>query len=346
MGDLPASEEGKPAEVDSAVTSESKEEPLLAEESVPSQVKEIQKKKILMSGASGLVGKALRRSLADLGHGVVRLVRHKADEDKKLLDEFCWEPSTGELDPRAFVGVDQVIHLSGAGIADRLWTKKYKKILLDSRVQSTRTLVQAISKLPKDELPELFIMASGVNYYANNGEAYAEEASGKGTGFLADLVADWEAEAKPLEDLGIRVVYLRLGAVMAKEGGVLAKNLPIFSFGLGGRLASGKQSFPWVSIRDVQGIIAAVSQEDSYRGVINCVAPELTDNKTYTKSLADHLGIWAFCHAPESMIKMLPGEMAEEILLVNLAVRPKVLIEAEYPFQDPNIEACLSHILL
>src|SRR2546428_5302590 len=244
-----------------------------------------EKMKILVTGSSGLVGMTLGSALAQAGHTVCRLVRPQSATGEGAREGFAvtWNPVTGELGG-AGVGADAVVNLAGASIADGRWSAQRKELLRASRINTTRALVNALAKM--NARPSVLVSASAIGYYGNRGDEMLTEESQPGTGFLAGLAQEWEAEALKAEALGIRVVLARFGIILGREGGALPKMMLPFKFGAGGRLGSGQQWMSWVALEDVVGILRFVIENNSSRGPINIVSPQPLQNAEFTRVLA------------------------------------------------------------
>ncbi len=296
--------------------------------------------RFLIAGASGLVGRALVPFLQTQGHMVARLVRRPV----KVADEIYWNPATGELASEAMRGVDVVINLSGEGIADARWSRARKDAILRSRVDSTRTLVQAMGRLTRNR-PFVFISGSATGFYGSRGDELMNEESSGGTGFLAGVCAAWECEALAAEPLGVRVVRLRTGVVLTPAGGALAKMLPAFLAGAGGRLSSGKMWMSWISIDDLVGAIYHAVLDRRCDGAVNAVAPDAVTNAEFTRVLARVLKRPAVFPIPQSVLNLIFGEMAGETLLASTRLVPKRLHDADYQFRHGKLEDALRHLL-
>jgi uncharacterized protein (TIGR01777 family) len=294
--------------------------------------------KILISGASGLIGSALVRSFCDAGHAVTRLVRRQPGPA-----EVRWDPAAGRLDPAGLEGLDAVVHLAGEGIAAGRWTQHRKARIRDSRARGTRLLSQALAGLARR--PEVFASASAIGYYGNRGDEPLDEESPPGSGFLAEVCREWEAATEPAAKAGIRVVQLRLGMVLASPGGALARMLPMFRVGLGGRLGDGRQYVSWITLDDVVGAIGHVLATDTLQGPVNLVAPRPVTNRQFTAALARVLRRPALLPAPAFALRILLGQMAEELLLASARVVPRRLLDAGYRFRHEELEAALRHVL-
>lgn len=299
-------------------------------------------RRFLIAGASGLVGTALSRKLREDGHDVVTLVRRPSRGDQELT----WDPSQGQLEGGldARGPIDVVVNLSGAGIADRRWSAARKREILESRRSATRTLVKAMDEA--SQRPTAFLSSSAIGFYGDRGNDQLKEADEPGTGFLAEVCQAWEAEALAAADLGIRTVLLRTGIVLDREGGALAKQLPIFKAGLGGRLASGAQWTSWISLEDEVGAIAFLAAHDEVSGPVNLTAPAPVTNAAFTKALGSALHRPAVAVVPRlALAAALGGELVDEMLLASARVLPSVLLDAGYAFTSPELNAALASLL-
>ena len=285
-----------------------------------------QPKTILVTGASGLIGTPLCAALRSHGHTVRTLSR-------SARGDFQWDVAAGTMDAGAVDGVDVIIHLAGESIAQR-WTKSAKERILESRVDSTRLLVNAA--LEQSEKPA-YIAASGIAYYGIDREEPVDESSAIGQGFLAGVTRQWEGAARPLEAAGARCVFMRTGIVLSGKGGALAKMLTPFKLGVGGRIGDGQQQMSWISLEDlVQAYVYAVEHE-ALGGPVNAVAPEPVSNAVFTKTLGKVLRRPTIFPLPTSIVKALFGDMGEETVLSNLAVKPAQLTEHGFLWQHPNL---------
>ncbi len=295
---------------------------------------------VAISGASGLIGTALANALTEAGHRPIRLVRRAPVPGR---DEIAWEPSAGTIDADSLEGIDAVVNLAGAGIGDRRWNAAYKDLLVSSRVDSTRLLAETLAKL--DRPPATFLSGSAVGYYGSNGDTVATEKSPPADDFLARLCVDWENAAQPAADAGIRTVLLRTGVVLSADGGALAKFLPLFKFGLGGRWGSGRQYLSWITIDDTTGAIVHLL-EAGIDGPVNLTAPNPIPNAEFTGTLARVLGRPALLPVPPFGPKLLLGsERADALLFDSLRVVPGVLQTSDYDFESTTIEAGLRAVL-
>ena len=301
--------------------------------------------KILVTGATGLVGTALVGALAADGHTVCRLVRPQTKTEGGTHGAFdiAWNPETGELGGAA-VGAEGVVNLAGASIADGRWTASRKRLLRTSRVDATRALVAVLGKM--NAKPSVLISASAIGFYGNRGDEVLTESSVPGSDFLSDLARDWEAEALRAEAFRTRVVLLRFGIILAKHGGALSKMMLPFRLGVGGRIVSGQQWMPWVALDDVVEIIKFVLSTRDVSGPINVVAPEPVRNVEFTRALAEALHRPALFPAPAIALKIALGhEMAEALLLSSHRVVPAALTRAGYRFLHSQLGPVLKGIL-
>lgn len=286
--------------------------------------------RILISGASGLIGNALVSHLKKDGHDVVKLVRRKSVNDS----EITWEPSTHSLDVLKLGNVDAFINLSGAGVGDRRWTDKYKKEILQSRVDATTTIVDAINQMPVK--PKVLINASAIGFYGDRGAIEVDETSSKGDGFLADVVEDWESAALKANATGVRVVLLRTGLVFTNRGGALGKLIPLFKLGLGGKIAGGNQYWSFISLEDEVRAISFLLNSD-VAGPVNLTAPNPATNSEVTKALGKALKRPTFFAVPGFALHIALGEFATEIT-GGVKVMPAVLNNAGFTWNHPTID--------
>ena len=297
--------------------------------------------KILISGSSGLIGSAAATALKSDGHDVVHLVRPGKPPNP---GDVQWDPMRATVDVAALEGVEVVIHLSGAGIADGRWTEERKQLLRSSRIDTTRVLVDSLSRLKQK--PRVLIVASAIGYYGNRGDEILTESSTTGTDFLALVCRDWEAEASRAAARGIRTVMLRTGVVLSGKGGALPKMLPLFKLGLGGRLGSGQQWMSWIAIEDVVGIIRNAIANEQVSGPVNVVAPNPVRNEEFTRLLAAMLHRPAIFPAPAFMLRLAMGEMADAVLLGSDRVKPERMLAAGYKFRFEILEPALRAAVL
>lgn len=291
--------------------------------------------KTLITGASGLIGSALVEFLHARGH-TLRCLQRSGKETGGF-----WH--IGELlkrdDPAE--PFDTVIHLAGENVAAGRWTTQRKQRILTSRIEGTRDLVTFLAGLPHP--PQTFLCASAIGYYGNRQEELLTEKSESGSGFLAEVCRKWEQEAQRAGEFGARVVHLRFGMVLSPKGGALSKMLPPFRAGLGGPIGSGRQYMSWISIRDLAEIVDLAINDDSISGPINVVSPDPITNKDFTRILAEVLGRPAILPAPPFALRLMFGEMADEMLLASSRVKPEKLLAAGYSFQDTNLADTLRY---
>lgn len=285
--------------------------------------------RIAITGATGLIGTALSTSLRADGHEVLALVRRKAHSPS----EISWNPATGELDAASLQGVDAVVHLAGVGVGDRRWNDAHKRAVLESRVQGTATIARAVVAAG---VPVL-ISGSAIGYYGETGNAAVEESSGRGTGFLADVVAAWEDAAQPAIDAGVRVAFIRTGLVAAKQGGAFGKMLPLFKLGLGGPLGSGRQYWSAISLHDEVRAIRFLIDHSLF-GAFNLTAPTPVTNREFTRALGAALHRPAILPVPGFALRIVVGEFASEIL-GSQRVLPKRLLESGFHFDHADAAA-------
>lgn len=293
--------------------------------------------RVVVSGSSGLIGRALVTQLQAQGHSVVRLVRRAPQQ----ADELAWDPTTGNFDPATWVGVDAVINLSGAGVGDKRWTKRYREEILTSRTQTTGAIAQAIASL--EQKPQVFISASAIGWYGETGERAVDENDRGGDDFLADVCLAWEAAAQPAKDAGIRTVFLRTGLVMDPHGGALARMIPLFKAGLGGKLGNGKQWWSWITLRDeIRAIMHLLTHEAS--GAVNLVSPNPATNAEFTAALARALRRPALLPVPGFALKFVLGGFATEVL-GSKRILPTALNDSGFVFSDPHLLPALEGLV-
>lgn len=296
--------------------------------------------RILLSGASGFIGSSLKNFLQLCGHKVVRLVRRRDDVAE---DSIFWDPSNGNFEKEHFEGFDAVIHLAGANLSQGRWSEKNKEQFFLSRCRDTWLLSQVLCRLYRP--PKTVIAASAIGYYGNRGREILTESSSQGQGFLADLCAKWEKATDSIENRGARVVHARFGAVLGAKGGMLQKILPIFKWGLGGKLGTGQQMISWIGIDDLIGGIYHTLMKDSLSGPVNLVAPQPLSQAEFSRILAHKLKRPAFCNVPAWALKAVLGEMAEEMLLASQNVQPQKLLESGYEFRYPDLSKALDFVI-
>ena len=299
--------------------------------------------KIVVTGATGLIGRSLCRSLASDGHIIVALSRKPVDaRGLAAATAYKWDPLVGPPPPKALQDADSVIHLAGEPIAARRWTKEQKRRIRDSRVISTRNLIEGLRNCAPR--PVSLISGSAIGFYGNRGDEVIDERSSAGTGFLTDVCLEWETEAERAIGLPMRVVRVRTGVVLGTEGGALKKMLPAFKLGVGGPLGRGNQWFSWIHIADMVGILRHALFSSSLSGAVNATAPEPVTNAEFTRELARVLHRPAFLRAPEFALRLAMGEMAD-ILLGSQRVIPKVAQQSGYKFQFQTLRGALEALL-
>lgn len=289
--------------------------------------------RILVSGASGLIGSRLTGFLCGAGCEVVHLVRKRSSAP----NEIFWDP---KIDLEGF---DAVIHLAGKNISSKRWSCHVKQELFLSRCQSTQRLSQALAQLARP--PKCFITASATGIYGNRGEETLTEESSPGSGFLAHLCQKWEAATSAAEQADIRVVHTRFGVVLSKEGGMLAKLLPSFRLGLGAILGDGKQYLPWILLDDLVYGLFHVLANETLRGPVNFVAPDLKTQAEFSHALAHTLHRPCFVRLPAPLLRLLLGEMADEMLLSSAKVLPKRLQLSGFKYTCPTLNEALKEAL-
>ena len=290
--------------------------------------------RVAVTGASGLIGSALVPHLRARGHEVVRLVRRAPSSP----DEVRWDPTTGDVDLAGLTDVQGVIHLAGAGVGDKRWTDAYKAEILNSRVQGTTTIALAMVAL--DPQPTVLVCGSAIGYYGDTGDARITESSPQGAGFLADVVAQWEASAQPAVDAGIRVPFARTGLVVSSQGGAWKRLMPIFKLGAGGRIGSGRQYWSFISLRDEVAALTALLEEDRYSGAVNLTAPQPVTTAEVTRAMGSVLGRPTLLPVPAIALKVALGEFSQDVL-GSQRVMPTVLTAEGFTWSDPTITTAI-----
>ena len=300
--------------------------------------------KIIVTGATGLIGSKLVRALRSEGHSVTRLVRGGSQTFRAPgTSAVEWDPDAGRIDGKELEGHDAAVHLAGENIAEGRWTPQKKARIRDSRVKGTRLLAETLAGL--SARPQTLVAASAVGFYGDRGAEVLREESASGSDFLSELCREWEKAALPASQAGIRVVNLRIGVVLAAEGGALAKMLPPFRLGAGGRLGSGGQYMSWITIDDLVGVILHALKNESLRGPVNAVAPRPVTNAEFTKTLGRVLGRPTLFPVPAFAARLAFGEMADALLLSSARVEPARLQGTGYQFAYPELEGALRHVL-
>ena len=290
--------------------------------------------RIAVTGSSGLIGSALVPHLRAAGHEVQRVVRRASSAP----DEITWDPAKGTIDLAALNGVDGVVHLAGAGVGDHRWSDDYKREILNSRVDSTNTIVRAMQQV--EHRPSVLVSASAIGWYGDTGDRIVDETAPAGTGFLADVVRAWEGASQVAVESGIRVVNPRTGLVVAKSGGAWARMFPLFKFGLGGKLGNGKQYWSWISLRDEVCALQFLLEQEHLSGPVNLTGPTPVTNAEVTSVMGHVLGRPTLLPAPAFALKAALGEFSTEVL-GSTRVVPAVLEQAQFHFQDSTIESAI-----
>ncbi|WP_318203926.1 TIGR01777 family oxidoreductase [Streptomyces sp. SCL15-4] len=291
----------------------------------------MERSRIAVAGASGLIGGALVRSLTADGHEVVRLVRRAP----RGPDEVRWDPERGRVDAAGLAGCEVVVNLAAAGVGDRRWTPEYKRVLRDSRVLGTAALAEAVASLPKP--PRAFLNGSAIGFYGDTGERVVDEDAPAGDGFLARLCVEWEGAAAPAEEAGVRTVFLRTGLVVARGGGAWGRLFPLFRAGLGGRLGDGRQYWSYIALHDEVAAIRHLIDREDLSGPFDLTAPQPLTNREITAAMGRVLRRPAVCAVPAGVLRAVLGEMAGDVLGSQRVV-PTRLLESGFRFAFPGIE--------
>ncbi|WP_327395217.1 TIGR01777 family oxidoreductase [Streptomyces phaeochromogenes] len=290
--------------------------------------------RIAVAGASGLIGSALVRSLTADGHEVVRLVRRTP----RAKDEVEWDPERQYVDAAGLVGCDAVVNLAGAGIGDHRWTDEYKRRIRDSRLLGTAALAEAVASL--DRPPRVFLNGSAMGVYGDTGERAVDESAPPGIGFLPSLCVEWEEAAAPAEEAGVRTVFARTGLVVAAKGGAWGRLFPLFKAGLGGRMGDGRQYWSYIALHDHVAALRYLIDSESLAGPFNLTAPEPLTNREITAAMGRVLHRPAVFAVPAPVLKIVLGEMAQEVLGSQRVV-PTRLLESGFTFAFPGIEEAI-----
>jgi len=295
--------------------------------------------RVAITGSTGLIGSALSSHLASLDHEVIRVVRGTPSGT-----DIAWSPSESRIDAHAFEGIDAVVHLAGAGIGDHRWTDEYKREILESRTKGTCLVSEAVASAENG--PKILLSGSAIGYYGSDPDATFVESSPPGDGFLPEVCVKWEQATGVAEAAGARVVHLRTGIVLSPEGGALKKQLPLFKFGLGGKMGSGEQWQSWISIDDEVAAITHLLTTD-VSGPVNLTAPNPVTNAEFTDTLGDVLGRPTFLPIPKFGPKLLlGGELADNLLFSGQKVLPGVLqADTGFTFRHPDLATALHHLL-
>lgn len=301
---------------------------------------------VLMAGSSGLIGSALVDRLEHSGHSVSRLVR-EATATRSGSSEVRWDPSRGTIDQAAFAAVgpiDAAVNLAGAGIGDKRWSAPRKRLLRDSRVDSTRTLVETLRKC--DPLPRVLVNASAVGYYGDGGTEILTEGSSSGTGFLSGLCRQWEEATRPATEAGIRTVIVRSGIVLSPRGGALGRQLPLFRLGLGGRLGPGSQYRSWISLDDEVSAVVRCLDDGGLSGPVNLTAPQPVTDAEFAAALGRAVHRPVVLPVPATALRLALGaEMAAEILLAGQRAVPAALEGRGFEFAHPDLDGALRWVV-
>ena len=292
---------------------------------------------VAIAGASGFLGTALARHLSKEGYEVRRIGRASSRGA-----DFHWDLDAGRLDPTALDGADVVVNLVGENVAQR-WTRDHKRAILASRLRSTEILAKTMAGVRTP--PRVFLSTSAIGIYGSRGNEDLDETSTPGGGFLADVVQQWEKAATPAQDAGVRLVYPRLGLVMHPEGGVLAKLIPVFNVGGGGKIGKGEQWMSWVGMHDMLRALVFLMVTDTLSGPVNITAPNPATNAQFSHTLGEVLHRPAIATVPEFAVKLMFGEMGEETLLSGQRVLPRRLLDSNFRFEYPELAAALRHEL-
>jgi uncharacterized protein (TIGR01777 family) len=298
--------------------------------------------RVVIAGSSGLIGRALVRSLRARGHTVTRLIR--GDSTKSGPDELPWDPLQRSVDRHALEGASVIVNLAGAGIADARWTPRRKRLLESSRIETTQFLSELAAALARK--PDAFVSSSAVGYYGDRPwSELLDESSRPGNGFLAGLCVKWEEATHAVADAGVRTVLIRTGMVLSGEGGALPKMLPFFRKSLGGSVGSGSQAVSWIAVDDAVRAIEHIVDHPNLRGPVNLVAPNPVTNAEFADALAKALGKSARFGIPAAAVRMMFGRLADETLLAGQRVEPRKLLETGFSFLHPTLSGALAAIL-
>lgn len=299
--------------------------------------------RIAITGSTGMIGTALTTWLSQAGHSITRIVRdpHFPASDHPVV---IWEPKEGRIDTSALEDHDAVIHLAGENIAAGRWTDKRKDLIRESRVRGTSLFCETLAGLNRP--PRTLLSASAIGYYGNrNPDETLDESSTSGSGFLAEVCREWEHATAPAQTAGIRVVQMRFGIVLSPHGGALARMLPIFKLGLGGKVGSGKQIMSWIALDEVPAAVSHALSRDALSGPVNFVSPNPVSNAEFTRILGQVLARPTIFPLPTLAARLMFGEMADELLLGGARVVPRRLQESRYSFAHPDLEQALKQML-
>ncbi len=302
---------------------------------------DLPRRRVAITGASGMMGRQLQHLLTTGGHEVVRMVRSR--EAAQSPGTAFWSIAEGEVDLEALRGVDVVVHLAGETINAVRWTAAKKRAIRDSRVEGTRLLAEKLAGFPDG--PRALVCASAVGVYGNRGDELLDEDARPGKGFLAETVVEWEGAARRAEGAGLRVVKVRMGVVLSETGGALPKMLWAFKSGLAGRIGKGRQYVPWIDLDDATGLLYHAAMDPGLKGVLNGVAPNPVTNAAFTDILGRVLRRPTVVPVPSFAVRTALGEMGEELLLASQRVSPRRTLESGYRFRFTDLEASLRHQL-
>lgn len=295
--------------------------------------------RVLITGSSGFLGSALGERWGSEGHELAALVRRSP----RSPAEIPWDPATGGIEASSLRGFDAVVHLAGESVAGGRWTEGRRSRILDSRVRGTRALAEALATC--EEPPRALLCASAIGYYGDRGDALLDESAEAGSGFLPEVCRAWEGAADPAREAGIRVAHLRIGIALGRGGGALARMLPAFRMGLGGRLGSGRQWMSWIAIDDLVAAFDHVLRTDSLDGAVNAVGPEPATGRELARTLGRVLARPAILPVPAIGLRLALGRMADELLLASARVEPRALRESGFEWAHPKLEGALRHLL-
>jgi uncharacterized protein (TIGR01777 family) len=294
---------------------------------------------VVISGSSGLIGRSVVAALRARGDEVTALVRRPP-----AAGEAQWDPVAGSIEPGAFDGSDGVVHLAGAGIGDKRWSAPRRAEIVSSRVQTTTLLAHTLAGLGHP--PTVLVSASAVGFYGDRGDEVLTEESTGGTGFLAEVCRAWEEATEPAGQAGIRVVRLRSGVVLSSGGGALARQLPLFRYGIGGRLGSGRQWLSWITLADEVRAILHALDEPAVHGAVNATAPEPATNRVFTRALGQALHRPSVLAVPGFALRVVLGpDLASEMVLAGQRVLPAKLTTTGFTFEEPRIDSALTALL-
>ncbi|GAA1324119.1 TIGR01777 family oxidoreductase [Streptomyces sanglieri] len=290
--------------------------------------------RIAVTGASGLIGAALVRSLRADGHEVVRLVRHPA----RSGDEVEWDPGRGYVDVAGLVGCDAVVHLAGAGVGDHRWTAAYKREIRDSRVLGTAAIAEAVASL--DVPPKVLLSGSAIGYYGDTGDRAVDESAPAGEGFLPSVCVEWEAATAAAQEAGVRTVHARTGLVVGREGGAWGRLFPLFRAGLGGRLGNGRQYWSFIALHDEVAALRHILNTESLSGPVNLTGPDPVTNSEVTAAMGRVLHRPTLLTAPAPALRLALGDFAQDVL-ASQRVLPGQLLDSGFVFAFPGIDSAI-----